>query len=137
MAALGASPLVIAAHSLMDSTTKTDQDLKVYIFSKHLQFLDYKDMSEAAKEMGFDGDDLTFRPKGHVLPENVEEYLPKATEAMKSFGLLTNLLTSAVMDANNPVDRKVLDVVSQTGYKFLKDGLVYVCSGSRYKGEFC
>ena len=39
--------------------------LDVSIFSKQLQFLDYKSMSEAAKEMGFDGIDLTIRPKGH------------------------------------------------------------------------
>ena len=63
--------------------TSADQPLKIYIFSKHLQFLNYQDMAEAAAEMGFDGIDLTVRPKGHVLPERVETDLPKAVEAMK------------------------------------------------------
>src|ERR1700737_1624160 len=65
---------------------KTDTRLKIYIFSKHLQFLNYKDMAEAAAEMGFDGVDLTLRPRGHVLPENVEMDLPKAVEAMHKVG---------------------------------------------------
>ena len=54
--------------------------LKIYLFSKHLQFLDYE-------EMGFDGIDLTVRPKGHVLPLNVEKDLPKATNAANKVGL--------------------------------------------------
>jgi L-ribulose-5-phosphate 3-epimerase len=33
--------------------------LKINIFSKHLQFLNYHDMAEAVAEMGFDGIDLT------------------------------------------------------------------------------
>jgi L-ribulose-5-phosphate 3-epimerase len=36
--------------------------LKINIFSKHLQFLNYYDLAEAAAEMGFDGIDLTVRP---------------------------------------------------------------------------
>jgi L-ribulose-5-phosphate 3-epimerase len=43
----------------------------VYIFSKHLQFLGYEDMAQAAAEIGFDGIDLTVRPGGHVPPETV------------------------------------------------------------------
>src|SRR5205814_8116826 len=55
--------------------------LKIHIFSKHLQFLNYHDMAEAAAEMGFDGIDLTVRPSGHVLTERVETDMPKAVEA--------------------------------------------------------
>ncbi len=122
MAAIGSSPIMSLAHSFSKQGLSTDKDLKIFIFSKHLQFLDYKSMSEAAKEMGFDGIDLTVRPKGHVLPENVADDLPKATEAMNSFGLLNQLLTTKVMDANNPVDRKVLEVVSKLGYGYYRTG---------------
>ena len=62
--------------------------LKIHIFSKHLQFLNYQDLAEAAAEMGFDGIDLTVRPKGHVLPERVESDMPKAVEAMRKVGLI-------------------------------------------------
>jgi len=39
---------------------------ELYIFSKALQFLDYKQMSAAAKAIGADGVDLTVRPKGEI-----------------------------------------------------------------------
>lgn len=94
--------------------------LKIHIFSKHLQFLNYKDAAEAAAEMGFDGIDLTVRPNGHVLPERVESDLPEATEAMRKVGLVPLLMTSAVQDANNSIDRKVLEVAAQQGIKYYR-----------------
>jgi len=42
---------------------------KISIFSKHLQWLDYKEMANVLSEVGFDGADLTVRPGGHVLPD--------------------------------------------------------------------
>src|SRR3954466_14686708 len=75
--------------------------LKVNIFSKHLQFLDYTDMAEVAAQIGFDGIDLTVRPEGHVLPERVETDLPKAIEAMLKVGLTPLLMTTAIEDAGN------------------------------------
>ena len=41
--------------------TKSTQDtsLDIHIFSKHLQFLNYRDMADAARTLGFDGIDLT------------------------------------------------------------------------------
>jgi len=94
--------------------------LKINIFSKHLQFLDYHDMAEAAAEMGFDGIDLTVRPNGHVLPERVESDLPKAIEAMRKFGLVPLLMTTAVQDANNKTDRNVLEVAVKLGIKYYR-----------------
>ncbi len=106
----------IAKMFLPNEVSNTDE-LHVSIFSKQLQFLDYKGMSEAAKNMGFDGLDLTIRPKGHVLPERVQEDLPKATEAMKSFGLQPKLFSTAVNDANNYTHKTVLETASQLGYQ--------------------
>ena len=98
-----------------------DEDtLEISLFSKHLQFLDYKAMSEAAKEMGFDGVDLTVRPKGHVLPERVGDDLPKAVEAMKSFGMMPQLLVTKIDDANDPIHKKVLQAASELGFQYYR-----------------
>ncbi|WP_031525801.1 sugar phosphate isomerase/epimerase family protein [Dyadobacter crusticola] len=94
--------------------------MKVNIFSKHLQFLNYQDMSEAAREMGFDGIDLTVRPKGHVLPEKVETDLPLAVEAMKKAGFSPSLFCTAVEDATNPVDKKLLETAAKLGFKYYR-----------------
>ncbi|UCH65839.1 MAG: TIM barrel protein [Ignavibacterium sp.] len=121
-ATLGSFPLLSLANSLFASNLTSDQELKIFIFSKHLQFLDYKSMCEAVKEMGFDGIDLTVRTKGHVLPENVNVDLPRVTEYMNTYGLLPKLITTKVVDANDPVDRKVIEVASQLGYVFYRTG---------------
>src|SRR4030095_3915600 len=86
-------PLYGNAFSMFNNNT--DTRLKIHIFSKHLQFLNYEDMADAAAEMGFDGVDLTVRPNGHVLPERVESDLPKAAEAMHKYGLAPLLMTSS------------------------------------------
>ncbi len=122
LASIGTSPIINYASSLLNPVESAAQDLKVFIFSKHLQFLNYKNMCDAAKKIGFDGIDLTVRPKGHVLPENVSEDLASATEAMKSYGLLTEMITTNVKDVNNPVDKKVLEAASNLGYKFYRTG---------------
>jgi len=122
MATVGASPLIAGARPLFKGSQAGNDELNIYIFSKHLQFLDYKDMSEAVREMGFDGIDLTVRPKGHVLPESVSEDLPRATEAMQAVGLRTDFFTSKVLDAESKIDQKVLKVASNLGYKYYRTG---------------
>jgi L-ribulose-5-phosphate 3-epimerase len=94
--------------------------LKVHVFSKHLQFLDYQNMAEFAKEIGFDGVDLTVRPNGHVLPERVETDLPKAVEAIRKVGLSHTMMTTAVQDANNPIDKKLLETAAKLGIKYYR-----------------
>ena len=108
------------ANNLFSEKTVVENELNISLFSKHLQFLNYKNMAEAAKEMGFDSLDLTVRPKGHVLPENVEKDLPLATEAMKAVGLKPMMISTNVMDAQNEVQRQVLKTASELGYKFYR-----------------
>lgn len=89
----------------------------VHIFSKHLQFLNYADMADAAAMMGFQGVDLTVRPGGHVLPERVEDDLPKVVDALKKVGFAPNLMTTAVGDATNAMDIRVLRAASKAGFQ--------------------
>ncbi|MDQ2656321.1 MAG: sugar phosphate isomerase/epimerase [Bacteroidota bacterium] len=94
--------------------------LKVHVFSKHLQFLNYQDMAAASRDIGFDGVDLTVRPKGHVLPELVETDLPKAVEAIRKAGLSHAMMTTAVEDANNSTDKKVLETAAKLGIGYYR-----------------
>ncbi len=94
--------------------------MTIHVFSKHLQFLDYPEMAEAAAEVGFDGVDLAVRPRGHVLPENVEADLPKAVKAIKDAGLTAKLMTTAIIDAQEAVNEKVLKVASEQGIQYYR-----------------
>lgn len=120
--AMGSIPLMGFHTDFFSPLQKSDDELSIHLFSKHLQFLDYDNMSEAAAEMGFNGLDLTVRPKGHVLPENVLDDLPKATEAMKKHGLHTQLLTTNVWDANSSEQKDVLKTASTLGFSHYRTG---------------
>ena len=91
-------------------------------FSKHLQFLDYTEAAEACVAAGMDGADLTVRPGGHVLPENVERDLPRAVKAFEQAGLRIVMMASGITDPDDPISEKVLQVASEMGIKFYRLG---------------
>ncbi len=104
--------------SCQNEQTKSD----IYLFSKHLQWLDYQEMSKVAKEIGFDGLDLTVRRKGHVLPENVERDLPKAVAAMQKAGLKTEMMTTTITTVEDPITERILKTASSLGIKTYRMG---------------
>ena len=96
-------------------------ELDVSIFSKHLQFLDYKDVASVSKDIGFDGVELSVRNGGHVLPENVAEDLPRAVTAIKEAGLHADLIVSGIKELN-PLARTVLETAASQGVKSYRMG---------------
>ncbi len=111
----------MASVPLMPMLSKTSRptartsDLPIHLFSKHLQFLDYEQAGHHTAKMGFAGLDLTVRPGGHVLPEQVEIQLPKAMEAIKRAGSHCQLITTGIEDSANTLDQMVLKVASSLG----------------------
>jgi len=99
-----------------------DSRSSVHVFSKHLQWLDYDGMAETAAEIGFDGVDLTVRPRGHVLPERVEEDLPKAVEAVRKAGLAVLTMTTAITDPRDPLTRSILRTAGRLGIRTYRMG---------------
>mgnify|MGYP003630554860 CR=1 FL=1 len=98
------------------------EPISVSIFSKHLQFLDYNNMSEAAAEMGFDGIDLTVRHNGHVLPHQVKTDLPKAAQAMQKAGFAPQIMTTDVTDAKDEDSKILLNTASGLGFEYYRMG---------------
>lgn len=101
----------------------------IHIFSKHLQWLDVEAMAAIAARTGFDGVDLTVRAKGHVLPENVINDLPKALEAIRKAGLKTELLTTAITNVEDPHTEAILKAASQQGIKTYRMGWLQYIPG--------
>lgn len=97
------------------SGSTDNKKMKICIFSKHLQWLNYQDMAAAAAEMGFDGVDLTVRVNGHVLPERVTEDLPKAVSAIRKMGLEVFVISTDISDVNDPLTNKVLKTAAELG----------------------
>lgn len=92
------------------------------VFSKHLPQLDWKQLGQKARELGFDGIDLTVRPKGHVLPERVAEDLPKAVDAIRESGVSVPMITTDITSLADPSARPTIDTMRRLGIGLLKPG---------------
>ena len=115
---LAASPKTI----LPASTPWEVSSAKVCIFSKQMHWLGYEEMARTAAEIGFDGIDLTVRPNGHVLPENVSTELPKAVAAARKVGLEVPMITTDITDARQPHAARVLETAGKLGVKYYRTG---------------
>ncbi|HEX6891415.1 MAG TPA: TIM barrel protein [Chryseolinea sp.] len=103
-------------------TVPDNENFKISIFSKHLQWLNYSEMAQVAAQMGFDGVDITVRPGGHVLPERVAEDLPKAVEAVRKAGMDVYMITTAVTDADDRFTDSILKTASALGIRHYRMG---------------
>lgn len=97
-----------------------DEPWRIHFFSKHLQFLDYAEAADACLQAGMNGADLTVRPGGHVLPENVERDLPRAVKAFRDAGLTIEMMASGITDPEDPLTEKVLRTASEQGIKYYR-----------------
>lgn len=98
------------------------RNLKVAIFSKHLQFLQGEELAHAAVEMGFDGIDLTVRSGGHVEPARATEDLPPLVSLIRKQGLTVPMVTSDIVDASSPNARTVLKTLADLGIRLYRWG---------------
>lgn len=94
---LGAATLTASALSpfSLPAAGKTGP-WKFCAFEKPVTFLSYDEVADMMAECGFQGIEAAVRPGGHVLPERVEEDLPKFVEALKKRGLEITILTSGI-----------------------------------------
>jgi sugar phosphate isomerase/epimerase len=84
------------------------------------------DAAAAAKDMGFDAIDLTVRPEGHVLPENVKTDLPKAVEIIRKAGLEVSMITTEITPDTLAMAEPILSTASKLGiHHYRWGGLKY------------
>ena len=114
---------------------QSSDTLNVSIFSKHLQFLDYKATGEMAAEMGFQGVDLTVRPRGHVSPGSVENVLPIAIEDIKKGGSRCEMITTSIESVNNPLDVAIITSAAQAGVKYYRTNWFKYIEGKSMTGS--
>ncbi len=117
------------ASSGIMATTQSGQapENPICIFSKHFQWAEIGEAADRSAELGFDGIDVTVRAGGHVLPERVQEDLPKAAERIRKAGLKIPMVTTDIVDASSPHAEAVLKTMSFLGIRRYRWG------GFRYK----
>jgi sugar phosphate isomerase/epimerase len=92
------------------------------LFSKHLPGLDAAKLGRAVKALGFTGVDLTVRPGGHVVPEQAAADLPPFLKTLREAGLQVPMITTALLSANEPFARPVLETAGRHQVTFFKPG---------------
>lgn len=107
--------LALAASANAQTHAEPAGKLKIDAYSRHLQWLRTADeVAQAAKEMGYDGVDITVRPKpGHVDPARVAEELPPFVKTIREHGLQVSTVTCPITDAESPHAEEILRTASE------------------------
>jgi L-ribulose-5-phosphate 3-epimerase len=84
------------------------------LFSGSVQGLEYSELPLIAKQLGFDGVDLTVRPGGHVEPRLSNVDLVRAIEEVRGPGLEAPVITTALTTAYDPTTLPVVAIAGHT-----------------------
>jgi sugar phosphate isomerase/epimerase len=110
--------------------------LKVAIFSKHLQFLlSGEELAKATADIGFDAIDLTVRKGGHVQPERVAQDLPLLVGIIRQHGLKVHLITTDIVDADSPFAEDILKTMVTLRIHHYRWGNLRFVAGQPYGAQ--
>lgn len=124
----GAASLLAA-----DAQPAADLGSRICVFTDHLAGIPYAEVARMFREVGVSGPDLTVRPGGLVLPERVEDDLPRAAAAFREQGLTIPMITTAIRSADDPIGRKVLTTASKLGIRYYRPGYYPYKDLARYR----
>ncbi len=96
--------------------------MPLVMFSKMLQEFSVAEAAQRIKALGFDGVDLTVRPKGHVEPATVGKDLPAAIGAIHAQGLDVPMASTAITRATDPHAEATVEAAARQGIRLLKLG---------------
>jgi sugar phosphate isomerase/epimerase len=96
--------------------------LKISVFSKHFHWTDWRETAAIARDIGFDGVNLTVRQGGHVMPERVREDLPRAADVIRSAGLELPMITTGIVDISSPHAEAILRTAGRLGIRYYRWG---------------
>jgi sugar phosphate isomerase/epimerase len=119
-AALAFSPKIAAAAAESPSSDR----FQFIVFDKPFQNVGFEQTADIVAEVGWNGIECPVREKGQILPERVEEDLPKLVEALKKRGLAILVLTSDIV-APNARAEKVLRTAKALGIQRYRIGFSY------------
>jgi sugar phosphate isomerase/epimerase len=94
---------------------------KVGGFTKTLQDLSFQETARVSAEVGWDGIELPLRAGGHVLPERVDDDLPKMAAALGSRGQEILVLATDIVGPD-ALSEKVLEAAVRSGVRLYRMG---------------
>src|SRR5688572_5246532 len=98
--------------------------MKWMMFIKHLQTLPLAEAGRSIKQLGFEGVDLTVRPKGSIEPEVVRAKLPESIKTFADLGLKVPLLTTGITSTRDPYAAAIFESAAAHDIREIKLGYV-------------
>jgi len=98
---------------------------KIVGFTKPFQNLSFDDTADLVAEIGWDGIECPVRANGQILPERVEEDLPRMVEALRKRNLELAVLATDVVSTAQPMTRKVLAAARASGIRHYRLGFMH------------
>ena len=101
LAALASGAAALSPQSLYPAKDSSSKRKPIFLtFIKPLQSFSYDDLADKMAELGFNGIEATVRRGGHVLPERVEEDLPRLVEALKKRDLSVMVMATNINEVS-------------------------------------
>lgn len=95
----------------------------IHVFSKPMHMMSHAETAKLIAECGFGGIDYTVRvPQGHVLPEKVQEDLPRAIDAAHAAGLKVEMITTEITSVRDKHAETILRTAAKLGVKYYRVG---------------
>jgi len=104
------------APAVLSADATAEKRFKIIAFSKPFQSLGPAETAALVVEVGWDGIEMPVRKGGQVVPEKIEDELPKFVEALRARGLDLTIATTDVTSVT-PLHERVLRTVSKLGIK--------------------
>ena len=87
------------------------------------------------KELKIAGPDLTVRPGGLVLPEQVAEDLPKAVSAFRDAGLTVPMISTGLRSGSDATASSTLTTAGKLGIRYFKLGYYQYDDATRWRPQ--
>jgi sugar phosphate isomerase/epimerase len=94
-------------------------------FTKPFQKLNFEDTADLVAEVGWDGIECPVRANGQILPERVEEDLPRMVEALRKRKLRLAVMATDIVNTTNPLTEKVLRTAKKLGIGHYRLGFMH------------
>ena len=94
---------------------------KVGGFTKTIQDLSFEETARVAAAVGWDGIEVALRAGGHILPERVDEDLPRLVAALHARGQQVLVLATDIVGAD-PLSEKVLRAAARADIRLYRMG---------------
>ncbi|NLN29660.1 MAG: sugar phosphate isomerase/epimerase, partial [Bacteroidales bacterium] len=94
----------------------------VRLFSKPLDDYDFSFMCECLMRSGIGGFDLTVRPGGKVIPEKVEDELPRLAEEAGKYKLALDMMVTSILYPDEEFTERILKTASAAGVSHYRLG---------------